>query len=625
MPVDFRRTLSNYFALTYVALLATLATFLFAAARGDAIALAFSVSVYLTYAVFYLLPLASLTFALSEALSRAPRLQRVVAGTVGVLGAALLDVYLYGDGRLYDLYGFHVNGMVWNLVTTRGGVESLDGGESSFHSAAAIALGFVALQGALMLAARSRIAGAALGRLHTRRFAVAASLALLGLAGFERATYAIAYGTQHGSVLEAADKFPLYLPTRARSLTSALGFGAPAGDTLLVEPVSGEIHYPLHAIERRAHPAYNIVWLVAESLRADALDPEIMPATWSFAQKAHWFRTHYSGGNCTRMGVFSMFYGLHGSYWFPFQTYGRGPVLLDLLLADQYQIELRTSARFSYPEFDETVFARVPRERMYEAAGSPGWRSDEAHVGGMLDFIARRDPARPFMTFLFFESPHARYQFPPESVIRTPYLEELDYATMDVARDMPLIVNRYLNSVHHLDSQLARVFAYLEANDLLDSTIVVVTGDHGEEFMEKGRWGHGSGFSEEQTNVPLVLWVPGEKPARIDRMTSHVDLAPTLMRLLGVSNPPSDYSNGFDLLDGPARSSTVVSGWSDLAIISADHKIVLPFGQFDFSLRSRVTTRNDGVESKRDAVLSGARSRILELLHEMGRFAAVRG
>lgn len=625
MARDFPRALASYFAFTYAVVLATLLPFLIAAARGDALGILFSVAVYLTYAALYLAPVVAVTYVLVAALSRAKRLQRVIVGAFAVCGAALLEVCLYADGRLYQLYGFHLNGMVWNLVTTRGGVESLDGGDASFAAFAAIGLGFVVLQCALLLCTRRITKMLSLDQLFTLRRVGFASLALLTLSGFERSGYAVAYATHHDAVLEAADKFPYYLPTRARELASAMGIGNEEADSSLVEPTTGKIRYPRHAIERVAHPPYNVVWLVAESWRADALDPEIMPATFAFASRSQWYRTHYSGGNCTRMGVFSLFYGLHGAYWFPFQDQERGPVLMDVLLQDGYQIDLRTSAKFSYPEFDETVFVHAPREHMHEAAGKPGWKSDEVHVGRMLDFISERDPKRPFMTFLFFESPHARYQFPPESVIRQPYLEEVNYATLDFPRDTALLKNRYLNSVHFMDGQFSRVFEYLEANGLLDSTIVVVTGDHGEEFMEKGRWGHASGFSEEQTRVPLVLWVPGRDAARIDRMTSHVDLAPTLLGLLGVANPVSDYSLGADLLDGPARSSAVVSGWNEIAIISEDHKIVLPVGKFDGSLRSRVTTREDTIISSAAEVLTGVRPRVLDLLNELGRFVGSRG
>ncbi len=129
-------------------------------------------------------------------------------------------------------------------------------------------------------------------------------------------------------------------------------------------------------------------------------------------------------------------------------------------------------------------------------------------------------------------------------MIRPDYLRELNYATMDVHRDMPGIFNRYINSVHHLDQQLGRVLDRLERDGRLDDTLVVITGDHGEEFMEHGRWGHNSEFHDEQVRVPLVLAGPGVPGGVVTAPTSHLDVAPTLLGLLGVSNPPADYAVG---------------------------------------------------------------------------------
>jgi membrane-anchored protein YejM (alkaline phosphatase superfamily) len=325
------------------------------------------------------------------------------------------------------------------------------------------------------------------------------------------------------------------------------------------------------------------------------------------------------------MGMFSMFYGLYGGYWFEFQELERGPLLVDTLVDDGYQMWLRTSAKFTYPEFDETIFARVPRDAMHEGDGRPGWMNDRDHVGALLESIDQRDRARPFFAFMFFESPHARYDFPPESVIRTPYLERLNYATMDLHRDIGLIKNRYLNACHHLDSQLQRVYDHLEREGLLDSTLVVVTGDHGEEFMEKGHWGHASAFTEEQTRVPLVLWVPGVRPAEVTRMTSHLDLPATILGLLGVANPPSDYSLGNDLLHGPERTFTVVSGWDDLAWVDAQHKVRLPFGRFDLAQRRGVTTRDDAPLPEGETASAANHSLVIELLRELNRFGRARG
>ena len=623
MPRPRSPALASYLLLTYVALAANVAGFVRIAPPAGALGAFFGFAVCATYSAIYLLPVILICVLIEATVGRLGRAGRGIAAGVAIAGGTSVQLFAYSDRFLFRLYGFHLNGFVWNLVTTRGGIESLDSGADTFAVFCAIAAGFTALQtGLWILAGRERPA-ALLAPLLSWRAGAALLAFLVALGLGERATYAWAYGVHESSIMETANAIPFYLPTRARSVTRALGIEAPNDSVTL--GTSGAIAYPLEPIRRGPHPAYNIVWLVSESWRADTLDPEIMPATSAFAARAIRFRDHYSGGNNTRMGMFSMFYGLYGGYWVPFQEQERGPVLVDALLEDHYQLDLRTSARFTYPEFDETIFARVPRSELHEGGGKPGWVLDRENVASMLDFFEHRDASRPFFAFMFFESPHARYDFPPESVIKKPYLESLNYATMDLSRDIGLIKNRYLNSVHHLDSQLARVFDYLESHGLLDSTIVVVTGDHGEEFMEKGRWGHASAFTEEQTRVPLVLYVPGHAPAVVDRMTSHLDLPATVLDLLGAKNPPSDYSLGYDLLSGPPRTFTVVSGWNDLAYVDASHKIVMPLGRFDLSRKRRVTTRDDTELPAADDQLATDHTHVLDIMRQLTRFARARG
>ncbi len=148
-----------------------------------------------------------------------------------------------------------------------------------------------------------------------------------------------------------------------------------------------------------------MLFLVSESLRADMLTPEIMPNLWRFAQRhGRRYTDHMSGGNGTRMGIFSLFYGLPGNYWFPFRESRRPPVLVSELLRRDYRPGLFTSARFSYPEFDQTVFATVPSSAMVSDDEGPGWRRDRRNVDRLLDFIGA-DRERPFFGFMFFESP----------------------------------------------------------------------------------------------------------------------------------------------------------------------------------------------------------------------------
>ena len=422
-------------------------------------------------------------------------------------------------------------------------------------------------------------------------------------------------------VLNAALKFPFYQPLTFRSLSKKLGIKvASHNQTVKYNEGVTVLHYPLAppVIEPPDKP-FNIVWLVSESLRHDMLTPEIMPALADFSQKACRFNRHYSGGNGTRMGIFAMFYGLYGPYWFRFLDERRSPLLMDVLQQQNYQLSLYTSASFAYPEFNQTLFVNIPKKNLHEDKSGFGWQRDRENVTDMLAFISARDTSRPFMTFMFFESPHARYYFPEESVIRRPYLAEFNYATMDLTKDIKLIYNRYVNATHHLDSQLARVINFLEENNLLDNTIVLVTGDHGEEFMENGHWGHNSEFTEQQTRVPMVLYVPGIDPSEETRITSHLDIAPTLLRLLGLKNREQDYCLGHDLLGPFKRTFTVISDWNRIGFIDDRFKATFPLKRSGL-LVNRFTTGDDKPLADEAIFWEARRNAAVSMMKELSRF-----
>jgi hypothetical protein len=184
------------------------------------------------------------------------------------------------------------------------------------------------------------------------------------------------------------------------------------------------------------------------------------------------------------------------------------------------------------------------------------------------------------MSFFFFESTHARYDFPESAVIRSPYLQDVNYATMSresLKNDIDQLKNRYINAAHHVDAQIGKILDTLKQEGLLDNTIVVITGDHGEEFLEKGHWGHNAGFHEEQIHTPMVLHIPGQAPAVIKGLTSHMDVIPTLMPLLGVTNPVSDYAQGHSIFDSQRPNYVVASDWSGVAYIDKNYKFYVPY------------------------------------------------
>src|SRR5689334_9830021 len=85
--------------------------------------------------------------------------------------------------------------------------------------------------------------------------------------------------------------------------------------------------------------------------------------------------------------------------------------------------------------------------------------------------------------------------------------------------------NRYKNALHYVDGVAGGMLDALEKSGALENTIVLITGDHGEEFAENGHWGHTSNFAPEQVAVPLLLRGPGIARGIETRPTSHVDVA----------------------------------------------------------------------------------------------------
>lgn len=571
--------------------------------------------------IFLLLPLI-LTKLTIYALGRQPLSSSRLAliYTVALVTTSSMAILIFADHLVYSLYGFHLNGFVLNLVLTPGGINSLGDSTATTATFTAIIAVLVGIHGALLWLCHYLLV-----RKHRdilpRHFFRYALLAFVAVTVTERATYGVSHLQAYTPVLISAQHIPFYMPATFGRLAKRFGIEVQRVPQLGLGGENAHLHYPLKPItwEKPARPL-NIVWLVAESWRADALDPEITPATWAFARKATRFTHHYSGGNATRMGMFAMFYGLSGNYWFPMLDDRRGPVLMKVLQEQGYQISLYDSADFSYPELDKTLFADIPAEQLHEPkTGHTEWEHDRNHVTDLLKFIEQRDPARPFMTFMFFNGTHAYYFFPEESVIRKPYLEEVNYATLDLKTDIGLLKNRYFNACHHLDSQFARILSYLEEHDLLANTIVLITGDHGEEFMETGRWGHNSEFTDPQVRTPFVLYVPGHAPAVTDKLSSHLDIPATLLPLLGVTNPPADYSLGIDLFSPAERSYTLVSEWSRVGLIDRDYKIRFPIKATGF-FATTVTTAADKPVADARAVLTARQSTLKAAIGDSSRF-----
>jgi hypothetical protein len=614
------RQINRYFLFTWliavvlVACLQSARQFLVPAVAG------WTLAATLSYAFLYLLPALLATHLTRLALKRvALRVASEALAAMAVGLAALTQALLFADRIVRDMYGFHINGFVVDLVFTPGGIDSLGATTATQLTAGGIVILLGAAQAALYvwLVRRDGLARWS-EKIRWRWVLLAMAFVSMG----ERVAYAYSAAANYQPILFASERYPLYQPLTFRKLARRLGIESARANAQSLNVNEGNLAYPLSPLRTIApRQPLNIVWLVAESLRFDMLDPKIMPRLWSFSNDALRLEKHFSGGNLTQMGVFSMFYGLYGSNWFPMHAARRAPVLMDVLQQQNYQFTLNTSQRFTYPAFDKTVFVNMRPEDMHALeGGAPAWQRDAKNIDDILAFIDRRDVSRPFMSYMFFESTHAPYDFPREAAIATPYLENFNYLTADFATQTPQIKNRYINAAHHVDAQIGRVIDHLKAKGLLEKTLVVVLGDHGEEFMERGRWGHSAEFNRFQTGTPAVIRIPGQAPRVVKTITSHLDIPATLMPLLGVKNPPFDYSHGYDLLAPDYRRDyAVAADWNRIAYIGNDFKVSFPVNALG-AIRNEVTDGEDHPLADGNSVIQAIRTAMLEIMANLARF-----
>ena len=387
---------------------------------------------------------------------------------------------------------------------------------------------------------------------------------------------------------------PLYFPLRDRGLVR-LGLVQRTSEdqsalvSALGRPPDGELHYPRAPLQcEPPSPRLNVVLVVIDAMRADALRPEVAPRLAAFAADAARFDAHYSGGNSSRAGMFSLFYGLPATYWNAFADIARPPVLMDLFRRYDYQLGLFASSPVwrAAVALDRTALARVPNLRRHTGSPYPGSSGrDRSLTDEWFEWLGHRDPSRPFFGFLYYNAVVAIE--PPDDyhpAIPVPAVSPVPAGSPAQVRQY----TRYLTAVHYIDSLVGHVLDDLERRQLLDRTVVLVTSDHGMEFDENGLGftGHGTAFSEQQMHTPLLIRWPGRAPERIVRRTSHNDVAPTLLAgVFGCTNAPGDYSSGHSLFSDAQWDWLIAASYADFALLQPDQvTVVHPAG---YEIRDR--------------------------------------
>ncbi|MBL8862113.1 MAG: sulfatase-like hydrolase/transferase [Planctomycetes bacterium] len=520
-----------------------------------------------TMAMLTLVPL------LPAALAVPLRARRRLAGILAVAGGTVALLFVFLDTQIWAIFRYHINGMVLNVVTTPGGLDTF---EISGSSWALLALFTVALAlGRAWLWFRLLLPAAVPAPTRGRRLVPGALGALLVVVAAEKLMYAWADLVDDRQILVLARVYPLYQPLTSKRLLARLTGRVPGQRTELQVAAGLLLRYPrAQPVIAPEGPRPNILVVVIDSLRADALTEQIMPQTsrWREAD-ARLFSDHVSGGNATRIGIFSLVYGIHGSYWPSVYAERAPPVLVTALDGLGYELRVLSTTSMQFPEFRSTAWVTMT-DRVEDGFPGPAkWQKDEQVGARFADWMAERSRAgdpRPFFAFVLLDAPHQSYDWPKERSPFVPYSASLDYYKIARRPDeaqLHAIRNAYLNAVHHADQVFGGLLETLRRAGLSDDTLVVLTGDHGEEFFEHGYFGHTSNYTRVQTHVPFLMSGPGIAPGEETRPTTHVDLAPTLLELLGADPAArADWSQGENLLDPPATRERIFCGWQEAAV-----------------------------------------------------------
>ena len=343
----------------------------------------------------------------------------------------------------------------------------------------------------------------------------------------------------------------------------------------LANKKKGLIFYPLQPIaaESVTQPVH-LMFIIIDSWRFDSMNADNTPNIWAQAEQGVIFNNHLSSGNSTTTGVFGLFYGLHGTYWHNILNSPQPPLLMSRLQDLDYQVGVFASAQLYRPEFHNTVFTTVPNLRLESDGRTPAER-DRDTVDDWQAWYHTQEMQQPTFSFLFFDAAHG-YDIPPN--MDKKYLPEtsISYLHLDEDIDRTPILNRYKNSVYYMDGLIGEVIESLKASGQFENTLLVISGDHGQEVNDtlQNNWGHNSNFTDWQIKTPMILVGPKAEQfaplAASQQITHHTDIAPTLLKnYLGVTSPVSDFSSGVDWLDFPQERPWILSSaYNKFAIVT---------------------------------------------------------
>ncbi|HBB9762056.1 TPA: cardiolipin transport protein PbgA [Escherichia coli] len=478
----------------------------------------------------YLLILFPLTFIVGS-----QRLMRFLSVILATAGMTLLLI----DSEVFTRFHLHLNPIVWQLVISPDENEMARDWQLMFISVPVILL----LE--LVFATWSWQKLRSLTR--RRRFArpLAAFLFIAFIAS--HVVYIWADANFYRPITMQRANLPLSYPMTARRFLEKHGLlDAQEYQRRLIEqgnPDAVSVQYPLSELRYRdMGTGQNVLLITVDGLNYSRFEKQ-MPALAGFAEQNISFTRHMSSGNTTDNGIFGLFYGISPSYMDGILSTRTPAALITALNQQGYQLGLFSSDGFTSPLYRQALLSdfSMPSVRT---------QSDEQTATQWINWLGRyaQEDNRWFSWVSF------------------------NGTNIDDSNQQAF-ARKYSRAAGNVDDQINRVLNALRDSGKLDNTVVIITAGRGIPLSEEEEtfdWSHG------HLQVPLVIHWPGTPAQRINALTDHTDLMTTLMqRLLHVSTPASEYSQGQDLFNPQRRHYWVTAADNDTLAITTPKKTLV--------------------------------------------------
>lgn len=478
----------------------------------------------------YLLILFPLTFIVGS-----QRLMRFLSVILATAGMTLLLI----DSEVFTRFHLHLNPIVWQLVINPDENEMARDWQLMFISVPVILL----LE--LVFATWSWQKLRSLTR--RRRFArpLAAFLFIAFIAS--HVVYIWADANFYRPITMQRANLPLSYPMTARRFLEKHGLlDAQEYQRRLIEqgnPDAVSVQYPLSELRYRdMGTGQNVLLITVDGLNYSRFEKQ-MPALAGFAEQNISFTRHMSSGNTTDNGIFGLFYGISPSYMDGILSTRTPAALITALNQQGYQLGLFSSDGFTSPLYRQALLSdfSMPSVRT---------QSDEQTATQWINWLGRyaQEDNRWFSWVSF------------------------NGTNIDDSNQQAF-ARKYSRAAGNVDDQINRVLNALRDSGKLGNTVVIITAGRGIPLSEEEEtfdWSHG------HLQVPLVIHWPSTPAQRINALTDHTDLMTTLMqRLLHVSTPASEYSQGQDLFNPQRRHYWVTAADNDTLAITTPKKTLV--------------------------------------------------